>query len=112
MRGQRTSSQGGGQRLCLPGRAPALVYVDEEQQDPAYHEEGNDGQDGVPARTGHADGEREKERPEDAGELLEHTVEAEELRRLVAGVMEAKSERLSAWVPPCTSPTMAARTKN
>ena len=28
------------------------------------------------------------------------------------GVMRAKSERLSAWLPPCTMPTRNASTKN
>ena len=70
-------------RLARLRRAPPLVHIHEEEQHAAHHEEGDHRQDGVPARAGQRDGDREEERPEDAGELLEHAEEAEELRRLV-----------------------------
>ena len=65
------------------GRAlPASTSTNDEHQ-PAGDEEEDHRQDRRAARSGERDGQREQQRAEDAGELLEHREEAEELRRLV-----------------------------
>ena len=69
--------------IATPRRSLALFDVHHPQQHGADDEEGDDREDRVAARAGHAHGRRKQQRADDARELLEDAEEAEELRRLV-----------------------------
>ena len=61
------------------GGAPSFVDVDGDEQRPAGDEEHDHRQDRGAVRVGERHRRREQQRPEDAGELLEHREEPEEL---------------------------------
>src|SRR4051812_18881105 len=62
-----------------------LLHIHWPEQQSSDREEQDHRQDGIPARAGGGDGTGIDQGPEDPGELLEYTEEAEKLPRLVAG---------------------------
>src|SRR5688572_9105322 len=69
-----------GRGFRLAGRALARRHVHEGQERPSRHEEDDEGQDGIAARSGGHGHYPEDRRAEDTRELLEHGEEREELR--------------------------------